>query len=185
MSRQDWIDEGFRGLSRSGISALKAEVLAVQLGATKGSFYWHFKDMNEFKSAMLGTWLQVGTHEVVSANEKTAGEGLGKLRSLVRIVSALNATNELGGLQAEPAVREWARTDAHAAKVLKRVDEARIDYMAGLFRSTGESKAAAKQKATLLYSVFVGQQALCVNQPHDMLPTLNQALDLLAPRKLG
>ena len=39
---------GFRALARSGARALRAEALARDLDTTKGSFYWHFKDLPDY-----------------------------------------------------------------------------------------------------------------------------------------
>ena len=174
-----WLDEGFRALSEFGLPALKAEVLATRLSTTKGSFYWHFKDVPDFKARMLAAWFRIGTADVMIANEKLSKSGPDKLQSLLALVSRLNSSNRLGGLKAEPAVREWARSDAAAAKVLKSVDQARIRYMAGLFRDAGLPRGEAQNAAQILYAGFVGEQAICVSRPHDMLPQLKRLLHLL------
>ena len=179
LSPQDWIDEGFLALSDTGVAGLKAEVLALRLNSTKGSFYWHFKDMADFKSAMLTTWLKTGTQGVMIVNEAADRSPAEKLKSLLAIVSRLNAENALGGVRAEPAVREWARNDTQAAAALIEVDSARKNYIAGLFRGCGFTRAEALWRADMLYTAFVGQQALCVSKPHDMRPLLNQLLALL------
>ncbi len=44
LSRQDWIDATLRELASVGVRGVSVERLAKDLGATKGSFYWHFKD---------------------------------------------------------------------------------------------------------------------------------------------
>lgn len=179
LAPEDWVAEGFKALSDKGLAELKAEVLAARLGTTKGSFYWHFKDVKEFKSAMLALWMKRGTVDVMLANESPAEDNAKRLKSLLAIVTKLNSTNSIGGMRCEPAVREWARNDGEAAKLLQQVDERRQKYIAGLFRGCGFTAREAHKRAEILYSTFVGQQAICVNQPHDMLPTLNQLLAFL------
>ena len=47
----DWVRGAFRVLLREGIAGVRIEPLAVTLGVTKGSFYWHFAD----RGALPGT----------------------------------------------------------------------------------------------------------------------------------
>ena len=56
LSKQDWISAGFSALQANGPSALKAEPLARALNTTKGSFYWHFRDVPAFHKHMLTHW---------------------------------------------------------------------------------------------------------------------------------
>ena len=48
LSREDWIDFALQKLSEEGIDKVKIAPLARVLAVTKGSFYWHFKDRNDF-----------------------------------------------------------------------------------------------------------------------------------------
>jgi AcrR family transcriptional regulator len=43
-SREDWIRAAGRRLAQGGAAAVAVEALARDLGVTKGSFYWHFRD---------------------------------------------------------------------------------------------------------------------------------------------
>ena len=43
--KQDtWIEAGFAELARSGVEGVRVEVLAKNLGVTKGGFYRRFRD---------------------------------------------------------------------------------------------------------------------------------------------
>jgi len=50
LSPNDWIAAGFHTLANDGPKALQIKILAERLKATKGSFYWHFKDLPAFSS---------------------------------------------------------------------------------------------------------------------------------------
>ena len=52
----DWIQAAFSQLSSHGIETVRVEILARNLGATKGSFYWHFKDREDLLARMLLVW---------------------------------------------------------------------------------------------------------------------------------
>ncbi len=45
LSAKDWLDQGLKTLAESGYTALKAEPLAKAMGVSRGSFYWHFADV--------------------------------------------------------------------------------------------------------------------------------------------
>src|SRR5580698_155106 len=44
LTRADWIATALDAMARDGLRAVAVEPLAERLGATKGSFYWHFRD---------------------------------------------------------------------------------------------------------------------------------------------
>jgi AcrR family transcriptional regulator len=179
LTPEDWIKCAFRALSREGETALKAEVLARKLKTTKGSFYWHFKDMPHFRKKMLDLWQAQATGAIITLVEQENRGGQERLSLLAEIVSAMNADNEYGGLKAEPAIRAWAQHDRLAAKAHKAVDSARIDFVTGLFLAAGNSADRAREKAEIFYAGFVGLQTLAATQKLDVGARLQAILGLL------
>jgi AcrR family transcriptional regulator len=53
LSVEDWIQAGYTLLAEEGIKALKLDRLCARVGATKGSFYWHFTDMANYRAWTL------------------------------------------------------------------------------------------------------------------------------------
>ena len=53
LTRTAWLDHGLRMLARQGATALKVGDLAAGLNVSRGSFYWHFKDIGEFRLQLL------------------------------------------------------------------------------------------------------------------------------------
>ncbi|MBZ0260536.1 MAG: TetR/AcrR family transcriptional regulator [Hyphomicrobiales bacterium] len=179
LSASDWIKAAFRRLAAGDAGALKAEVLARHCKVTKGSFYWHFKDVTAFRREMLKLWESEATGGIKEAILAQAAPGRQRLALLLRTISELNAANEYGGLRAEPAIRDWARKDRVAAAALRRVDETRIAFVAALFGECGFPPAEARTRAELLYSGYVGQQALAAARSLEILPRLDLLLELL------
>jgi AcrR family transcriptional regulator len=175
----DWLRAAFQNLSLEGVSGIKAEVLAKKLGATKGSFYWHFKDVPTFKAEMLNLWEAEATKGIMMAVTSSTPMGPARLHVLASIVSQMNADNDYGGLRAEPAIREWARLDAQAAKAMQRVDTARIAFVKKLFAQSGFHNSDVKLKAELFYSGFLGLQAMAATKPLDVGKRLKGLLALL------
>jgi AcrR family transcriptional regulator len=179
LTPMDWMRTAFQNLTTDGVTAIKAEVLAKHLKTTKGSFYWHFKDVPAFKAEMLKLWETEATKAIMSAVTSSTPKGPARLAMLSAIVSQMNAENEYGGLRAEPAIREWARVDAQAASAMQRVDAARIAFVKKLFVESGFSAADARLRAELFYSGFLGLQALAATKPIEIGPRMEALLKLL------
>src|ERR1700716_3730304 len=56
LSADDWIQAGFALLADGGPNALRIDRLCERLNVTKGSFYWHFTDMQGYRSALVEAW---------------------------------------------------------------------------------------------------------------------------------
>jgi len=53
LGQDDWLRAARLALLRGGVEAVRVEKLARDLGVTKGSFYWHFKDRDELLELLL------------------------------------------------------------------------------------------------------------------------------------
>lgn len=47
---------GYTVLAEEGVRALKVERLCQQAGVTRGSFYWHFEDIDNYRAALVESW---------------------------------------------------------------------------------------------------------------------------------
>lgn len=65
LTREDWIRAALRTMREYGARGVAVEPLADSLGATKGSFYWHFKDRGALIDAALDTWERECTDDVI------------------------------------------------------------------------------------------------------------------------
>lgn len=150
LSKQDWIDAGLDALAHSGVGALKADVLAKVLGVSRGSFYWHFKNVSDFHVAVLAAWEKQSTEDVIALVEKEAGEPMAKLHHLARHVFAAD-----GALERQ--IRAWASQEKHAAVFQDRVDRRRIGYVRELIERTGQEPDNAEARARFVYLALIGQ----------------------------
>ena len=64
LSRELWLQEALDVLAANGESGMRIEDIAAELGVSKGSFYHHFRDRDEFERAVIEYWDQVYTREV-------------------------------------------------------------------------------------------------------------------------
>ena len=61
LSRESWIRAALFAIADGGTAAVAVEPLAERLGATKGSFYWHFRNRDELIEEALALWEREGT----------------------------------------------------------------------------------------------------------------------------
>ena len=105
LSVDDWIQAGFALLAEGGPNALRVDRLCEQLGVTKGSFYWHFKNRGELLEALLEHW----SREMTDAEfERIQGLPAGLA---CRLLALAEDVLEKGMGRYDPAIRAWARTD--------------------------------------------------------------------------
>ncbi len=69
ISHQDWLVVGLRMLSQEGAAGLTIDALTRQQQVTKGSFYHHFHNYADFKTALLEYWEQEYTRRIVAFSE--------------------------------------------------------------------------------------------------------------------
>ena len=176
LSPEDWLMAGFRALAATGPNALRAEPLARALGTTKGSFYWHFKDVADFQTRLLRHWEACAFDNVLAglAPNAPAEE---RLRHLCRLAVSF-AHPAYGGAELEPALRAWARGDAQVAEYVQRMDARRIEYLAGLCQSSGIPEPGV---ARLLYAAATGLEMLADTAPAERLACIDLLLDRLLP----
>src|SRR4029453_2487927 len=53
---ESWIEAGLEEIARTGVEGVRVEVLAKNLGVTKGGFYRRFRDRAALLEAMLQHW---------------------------------------------------------------------------------------------------------------------------------
>ncbi len=148
MSANAWTDAGLLTLAQDGFVALKADRLAKALGVSRGSFYWHFRDVPDFHRAVLARWRETASENVIEGLERRADPGEAA-RDLLR--RAFGRPPKL-----EAAIRAWASHDAVVREAVAAVDARRTAYVCELLVRSGVAADAAEARARLLYWAFVG-----------------------------
>lgn len=169
LNSEDWLRAGLSALAETGPDTLKAEPLARALGTTKGSFYWHFKDVPEFHARLAGFWEQ----RAVATLAEAAEANLSPTERLHRLPE-LTAPTEMPP-ETEAAIRTWARTNHTVANALSEVDAARLAYLGTVLHALGLTNP---DFARLLYGAHLGMLALpgTAAENDSALSTLTAAL---------
>lgn len=150
-----WIDEGFRALAAGGPRAVRVDVLAKELGVSRGGFYWHFTDRRDLLDRMLDAWEQQGVDEVIAELDARGGSGRKRLRGLFALAAAHPER-----LPIELAIRDWARHDDTVRVRLARVDDRRMAYMRELFSEFVADPDDVEVRAFLAFSVWVANELI-------------------------
>lgn len=148
LTRADWIRAALDTLSTAGLDAVRVDVLARQLGATRGSFYWHFADRRALIVAALEEWERHCTHDLFDR----AGQIDDPRAQIVYLVE--DAMDDyIAGL--EPAIAAHA-ADPDVHRIAGRVTRRRIQGASELFVALGSSEAHAERAGTTLLALLLG-----------------------------
>jgi AcrR family transcriptional regulator len=153
ITRDDWIDEGFRILAGEGDGALTVDALCERLERSKGSFYHHFEGRPGYVRALLETWERRATDRLIAVGRVDA-----PVEERLRAVN--REASELKNARLERAIRGWAAREPEAARVQDRVDRRRLGFIEELCGERMGGGEAARRLARVLQLVFVGAQHL-------------------------
>ncbi|MFL1406884.1 TetR/AcrR family transcriptional regulator [Marinobacter sp. M1N3S26] len=158
LTRDDWLDAAAGEVAAGGFSNLRVLTLAKRLGVTRGSFYWHFRDHEDLVVSFLDRWRDRRFVELDYMRPK--GENPEEeLHQLLQILLT-DAARNIRRLQVELAVRDFARRNEHAARIVDEVDRARVDQNKLLFRHLGVAEDQVEDLARLMYMATVGSQVV-------------------------
>lgn len=165
LTKEKWLNTGLGMLAQHGPNALKAEPLSRALQTTKGSFYWHFKDVPAFQQAILDLWSARAVENFVQhlATENTAPLQLRQLGQHPKI----NEPSDPHGVEA--AIRAWGTANHTVANAVAEVDAQRTRHLAELLKQLGVTDESF---AVVLYGAWVGLHI----QKHD---EKNRAMETL------
>lgn len=156
LSREHWIEVARRTLVRGGVAAIKVDQLARKLRVTRGSFYWHFKDRNDLLRSLLLSWKDTNTLPFHRVMQENVGKPVYQLAEFFCIWLRAEEFDP----DYDSAVRDWARTSASTAGLVKQVDDARIDILRRLFFDLDYARLEADIRARVMYYHQVGYYAL-------------------------
>jgi AcrR family transcriptional regulator len=149
LTPDDWAQAALEAIARGGIDAVAVEAVAAEVGATKGSFYWHFENREALLQAALDLWEKRCTDAVIEHLEREP-DPAERLRAVVT-----------GGFTRGPSNRVEVALLANpghpsALRAVRRVSRRRIDYLAEQLQALGWTERDARDRAVLLAYVYAG-----------------------------
>ncbi len=182
LSREAWVKAATNLIAQEGVQAVAVEPLALALGVTKGSFYWHFQNRDELIHAALEAWEQDQSADVV-----TRYGGIEDPRRRLRVLLfAAFEDVENGKFFAALAV---SSEDPRVQPYLRRASERRLAFGAEAFQALGLTEEEAKERALLAYAAYAGYFQLLRTTPEavaavtDLSGYVRRLADALVPTK--
>ncbi|NQZ09385.1 MAG: TetR/AcrR family transcriptional regulator [Algicola sp.] len=162
-----WIKLGLKTLKNEGLAKFGVEALARKAGVTKGSFYWHFKDRDDYFKQIVDYWLtrqlQIIQHFSQQADDVEPKQ---QLYNVMHYILNKN-TDE------DTAMRSWVMHYDYATKAVKKVDKMRLEYLIRLFKEMGYNKDESKLRAQMLYFYQVGEHTILERDREGIRSRLN------------
>lgn len=150
LSAAAWTAGALDLLSSGGLGALTINRLCDHLGVTRGSFYWHFADLDALKEAVTDHWCTETRSAIDALAHLEQLPPLDRLRAMtLRLIEDRSASVERG-------LRDWARTDARVAAVVADADLFVFTTVQGSLRQLGHPAEQARMRAGLLVYAGIG-----------------------------
>jgi AcrR family transcriptional regulator len=159
LTRDDWIAAALAAIADGGLAAVGVEPLAARLGATKGSFYWHFENRDALLEAAIRRWEKETTTDVVAEITAARDAPASQFRRLVAGVIERAEQDRVG-----PALLASA-THPAVAPALQRITAVRLSLITTVLRRLGLPPAEARRRALLAYSAYLGHGQLAHSTP--------------------
>ena len=144
-----WVDAAYAQFASAGLSSVRVEALARDLGTTKGSFYWHFSGRPQLIEAVMQRWEELETAQAIEIAE-AEGNPEERLRALFQAVAARSSMR-----QGEVTLYVDADSEGVGAAVA-RVSQRRIDYITTILIDMGFDRAEAARRATVTLATVLG-----------------------------
>ena len=129
--------------------------LADDLGVTRGSFYWHFRNRRDLLHGLVSYWKDKNTAAITDSIAHAVSLDDGILRFFETCVDDTRFDPRL-----DLALREWARRSATIRELVDNEDEARIEALRGFYRRFDYPMPQALIRARVLYYSQIGFYAL-------------------------
>ncbi len=143
----DWTKAALGAIADKGAKHVSVERLARELGATKGSFYWHFKDRQALIDAALARWEHDFTDRIIE-RLATIDDPRQRLRALLE-----SAFDDLPGVMIDANLLADAGDPAVGA-ALERAARKRLAFVDRIFAEVGAP--GGSDRALLAFSAYIG-----------------------------
>lgn len=131
LSLELWLEEALEALAEQGHQVLTVDKLCKRLKVSRGSFYWHFKNRDDFVQQVVNFWDKRLTGSIRDTAKLGQDDAAAHLLFLMELIDRANAGRY------DIPIRAWAATNTRAAKAVRRTDRTRYEYVRSLFAELG------------------------------------------------
>ncbi len=163
VTRADWVAAARDILVSRGVGEVKVLTLSDQLGVSRSSFYWYFKDRTALLDDLLAQWEAANIKTVVAHCEMDAGGIDAGVCNFFRCF----VNRDLFDQRLDFAVREWARRDPAVRTRIDVADTTRLDAVIAMFARHGYPADEADARGRIIYYMQLGYHALEIHETMD------------------
>jgi len=174
MSKEDWEETALQAIAAHGLETLSIPEMARSLGVTKGSFYWHFRSLNE----LIGTAL----HRWRALDQATLDEISRIANARERLIALFRQAMEKTEAHALYIALSMS-TIPEAAAIVHSISDRRLEFLVDSYRELGFTRGNARQQALLAYAAYVGALHLRLDSKREMNAFVAHAVRALIPRR--
>ncbi|MBW4053600.1 MAG: TetR/AcrR family transcriptional regulator [Proteobacteria bacterium] len=150
LTRANWINAAIEVMVDSSVEQVRVERLAVALGVSKGSFYWHFRTRDELLKAVLEQWADQATFGIQERLDQEASRA--DQRLLLYLQLPFRSPAAVRAADLEVAILGWARRSVQAMRAVARVDKERVKHITQIFLDMGFADDEALLRAHQTYA---------------------------------
>jgi len=151
-SPEQWIIQGLIQMQYTAFSDLKMEETAKALKLTRGSFYHHFKNKNDYLEQVLKFWERETTEKGLKIIPSFKGSIRDKLRQTELFLHESNI------LKIERSIRQ-SISSSMVQSYFEKMDPLRIAMMAQFFIDEGCALNEAEFKSRMIYNIQIAEVA--------------------------
>ena len=178
-SREDWLLAALEVLRERGIEGVKVVAIARRLGLTSGSFYWHFKNLQDLLDGVLRYWKEIQTGQIIEDTLKFEGSPEERIKVLMYQVISVGASTPDG------AVAVWAKSDANVADCYKKAMQRRFEFAAWLFEEAGFPPKDAKIRGRMMVLILMGETTNGLKESDNWKDVLDAHWNVLIEKPRG
>ena len=156
-----WLKAAVEILLESGVENVKIATLSKRLNLSRTSFYWFFNDREALLSALVQTWKENNTGNIIKQAEAYADS----LAEATLNVFDCWLDEELFDSRFEFAVRSWSLQSNEILAEVHSADQQRLDALTAMFKRYGFNDIAADVHARTLYLVQIGYISMQTQEP--------------------
>jgi len=162
-SEDIWVEGAYKMLTESGVEAVKVMPLAKQLGLTRTSFYWHFKDREALLEAVIRRWEDKNTGNLI-ARAEAFGESISEA---VFNMFDCWLDPDLFDARLDLSIRNWARNDTALQARLDLADARRHEALKAMFMRFGYSEGQAEVRSMTMLYTQIGYISMQVSETDE------------------
>ena len=173
-TREQWLQMSLEIISGQEFGHFVINNIVKLMRVTKGSFYWHFKDRNDFLEHLVTYWDENFTKNVMLHIGEAKGDASERLLELMIFVTRKRLARY------DTAILSLAHNEPHVSNQIAEVFESRIKFVASLFAEMGYKGLDLELRSRMIVTFMSQEQNILFRKPvKEQVQLIKKVYDLL------